>query len=229
MDDPTRQPDRPHGGESSITGSGAFLGPGHGTPMSSPPPTDAESRSPRPRRRWPWILLTVVLLGAASAAAWVAIDQRDTALLWRERAAALEEQRDEAIGRGDVLDGQVAHLTEVLEVSEDDVAALEERIRQLADEKAQAEDAATTVEVERDVVAELTADIAAAAGSLDACVDRLFDLQAASVAAFNQTAAGEEVDIGPLNEQARDTTQFCNDARSAAARASAAARQLTSP
>lgn len=190
------------------------------TPGSAPPPA-------KQRRRWPWVLALVVVLAAAGLAAGVALDQRETALQWQERAVALEAQRDDAMDRGDELEGQFDELVAVVEASESDVAMLEERIRQLADEKAQAEDAATTVQVERDVVVDLTNDIAAATDSLDACVDRLFDLQAASVEAFNQSAAGDPVDVEPLNAQARETTSFCNDARAAAARASAAAQQLT--
>lgn len=241
--DPTRA-DRP--------GSSAVPGP-FGPPPSGPPwqPTGALGSStappgtarasaspravahpgppPRQRRRWPWVLALIVVLAGAGVAVGVALDQRETALQWRERAVALESQRDEALVRGDTLDGQLDDLAAVLATSEEDVVMLEERIRQLADEKAQAEDAATTVQVERDVVVDLTNDIAAATDALDACVDRLFDLQAASVEAFNQSAAGEPVDVEPLNEQARQTTSFCNDARTAAARASAAAQQLTAP
>lgn len=215
MDDPSRLSDPPPSSSS--------------WPVHGPPVPLSGSSPGKPRRRWPWIVAVLLLLGVSGAATAVAIDQRDTAELWRDRAVAVQEQRDDALDRGDALQAQVDELTETLGASEDDVVMLEERIRQLADEKAQAEDEATTVQVERDLVAELTADIASATDALDGCVDRLFELQAASVAAFNESVAGDEVDVEPLNAQARETTQFCNDARTAAARASSAAQQLTAP
>jgi hypothetical protein len=49
------------------------------------------------------------------------------------------------------------------------------------------------------------------------------------VAAFNRAAADETVDVEPLNDQATRTTDFCNEARAAAADAGAAADQLLGP
>jgi chromosome segregation ATPase len=138
----------------------------------------------------------------------------------------LEGQRDDALGRGEALQTQLEDVAELLALSEMDVADLEERIRELADEKAQAEDTATTVQVERDVLADVSTQVASAVEALDACITRLFDLQSASVDAFNRSAAGEPVDVAPLNAQADATTTFCNQARSAAAAAGSAAGRI---
>jgi hypothetical protein len=182
-----------------------------------------------PRRRWPWIVGLLLVLGLAGAAAGVAWDQREVAASWQARAAGLQDQRDTALARGSELEVQLEELLTSLETSELDVTALEDRLRELADEKAQAEDAVVTGEVEREVLRELSSRVTGAVEALDACVTRLFELQRASVEAFNLAAAGESVDVEPLNAQASDTTAFCNDARTAAANAGAAADQLLGP
>ena len=194
------------------------------TPIDETPPA-AVTR----RRRWPWVIAVVLLGAVAATAVAAAIDQRDVAAQWQQRSAAAEAQLDRVLGQGEELELQLEEVAQLLDISETDVAALEGRIRELADEKAQAEDTATTVQVERDVFVDLSAQIVEATDALDACVRRLFDLQAASVDAFNRTTAGEPVDVEPLNAQARETTEFCNASRTAAARVSAAAEQLLRP
>lgn len=187
----------------------------------------------RPRRRWPWAVAVVVLLTATGAMAGIAWQQREVAATWRQRALGLEVQRDEARDQGAeqrrVLEEQLAVFADAVARSEADVADLEERLRALADEKAQAEDAVVTGEVEREALREVSARVGGAVEALDTCVTQLFDLQAVSVAAFNRAAAGETVDVEPLNVQASRTTDFCNEARAAAATAGAAADQLLGP
>ena len=190
------------------------------TPSPTPPPR---------RRRWPTAVLVVLLLLAtvgAVTATLAAVDQRDVAAQWEERALALEAQRD-------IVDEQRAEVVDQLEVTRDalvaserDVDELEDRVRDLADEKARAEDTATTVQVERDVFIELSELISDATGALDSCVTQLFDLQSASVEAFNRASAGQDVDIETLNVRSAEVTRFCNEARTAAASAEAAADRL---
>lgn len=197
-----------------------------GAGAASPSAGGAGAPPATPRRRWPWVVAVGVLAAVAVTAGVVAWDQRQTAAAWQERAEAVEDQRDDALGRGEALQVQLEDVAELLAGSELDVERLEERIRELADEKAQAEDTATTVQVERDVLADVSAQIADAVTALDACITRLFDLQSASVEAFNRSAQGEPVDVGPLNAQANATTAFCNDARTAAAAAASAADRI---
>lgn len=172
-----------------------------------------------------WLVLLVAVLGVV-AASLVAEDQRDTAEAWQDRASMLEEQRDGLVGDRDLLADRLDEALDALVTSERDVAALEERVRTLAEEKARAEDTATTVQVERDVFIELSQLIGEATGSLDACVSQLFELQTASVAAFNRANLSQDVDVEALNDRADEVTRFCNQARSAAASAQAAADQL---
>jgi hypothetical protein len=199
--------------------------PGH--PVADRPVAAAPAA--RPRRRWPWVVALLLVLGLAGAAAGVAWDQREVAASWQARATGLEAQRDAALARTSELEAELDELLTSLETSEVDVAALEARLRELADEKAQAEDAVVTGEVEREVLRELSTRVTGAVEALDACVTRLFELQRASVDAFNLAAAGEVVDVEPLNAQATETTAFCNEARTAAANAGAAADQLLGP
>lgn len=195
---------------------------GSGGTSDDAPPPPSTTRS----RRWPWLAAVAALLVLVGVAAGIAWDQRETAARWQERAEALEDQRDDALGRGEALQNQLEDLAGLLAASELDVADLEDRIRELADEKAQAEDTATTIQVERDVLADVSTQVAAAVDALDACITRLFELQEASVTAFNRAAAGDPVDVAPLNDQAAATTAFCNEARSAAADAASAADRI---
>jgi chromosome segregation ATPase len=174
--------------------------------------------------------VAVVLLAAlTTTATLVAVDQRDTAAAWQQRAEVLEAEREAEAARGGELEQQLDEVVVLLGSSEQDVTQLEQRLRQLADEKAQAEDAAITGEVERELLVGVSGRVNDAVDALDACISRLFELQAASVEAFNRSAAGQQVDVAPLNAQATDTTAFCNEARRAAAQAGAAADQLLAP
>ena len=172
------------------------------------------------------VLLLVGAIGGGVTAAWIAADQREVAAAWQERAAGFERQLDavdeDRTELADELDEAVGALT----TSESDVARLEERVRDLAEEKARAEDAATTVSVERDVFRELSEMVAEATTALDTCVTRLFELQESSVAAFNAAGGGREVDVDALNARAEEVRGFCAQARTAAAEAEAAAEQL---
>lgn len=182
-----------------------------------------------PRRRWPIVLLVLLLVGAIGGgvtAAMVAADQRDVAAAWQERAADLERQLDEVDEDRAELADQLDEAVDALTTSESDVTRLEERVRDLAEEKARAEDTATTVSVERDVFRELSEMVSEVTTALDTCVTRLFELQESSVAAFNAAAAGREVDVDALNERADEVRGFCAQARTAAAEAETAAEQL---
>jgi hypothetical protein len=202
-------------------------GPAEPSPPAEPPPSDPPvAPAPRRRARWPLVVGLVSALVLAAAGGGVAWQQRSVAAEWRDRADAMELARDDARGRAEALQRQLDEVSEVLAVSESDVAQLEERIRELADEKAQAEDTATTVQVERDVFVQLSTTVAGAVEALDVCVTQLFSLLEDSVQAFNDAAAGLPVDVVPLNASKDATTDFCNEARSAAASAAAAADQL---
>lgn len=211
---------------------------GSDLPPSSPPPPPAdgpawptdEARSggpayvhqrPRPRR-WPLVLGTVLaLVGGA-----VGLQQRQIAAEWNERADAMEAQRDDAHGRIEAFQRQLDEVAADLATSETDVATLEDRLRELADEKAQAEDVATTTGVERDSLVQLSSAIAGSITALDGCVDQLFDLLGAAIDAFNRQGAGEPVDVGPLNADRTAVTASCNRARQDAANAAASADRL---
>ena len=193
------------------------------------PQTSPSATRSTPGRRWPTVLVVLLLLtalGGGGAAAWFAADQREVAAAWQERAVGLERQLDEVEEDRAELAERLDEAVGALTASESDVARLEERVRDLAEEKARAEDTATTVSVERDVFRELSEMVSDATTALDTCVTRLFELQESSVAAFNAAAAGREVDVDGLNERAAEVRGFCARARAAAAEAEAAAEQL---
>ena len=214
------------------------------TPRPTPTPSDRSSAAPgassvsadgspptpRGRRGRGWTvalaLLLVLTTGGAVAASLIALDQRDVAAEWQARAAGLEDQLDAVDAQRQEAAGRLDDTLDALTSSERDVGELEERVRSLAAEKARAEDTATTVQVERDVFIELSGLIADATSSLDSCVTQLFELQTASVDAFNRTAADQPVDVEALNARAAEVTGFCNQARTAAADAEAAADRL---
>ncbi len=191
--------------------------------------------SPSSRRRqgrgWTvaLVLVALVVTGGAVTASLIALDQRDVAAEWQARAVTLESQLDEVDAQRREVVGRLDEALGALTTSERDVRELEDRVRALADEKARAEDTATTVQVERDVFIELSELVAAATSSLDSCVTQLFELQTASVDAFNRAAADQPVDVESLNVRAGQVTRFCNQARTAAADAEAAADRLLRP
>ncbi len=196
----------------------------HGDPAAGVRPLP-----PPARRRWVVVVLAVLLVLAVTAAViagLVAADQREAAADWQQRTTTLQQQLDEVVEERTQLAVQRDEAIDALIASESDVAALEDRVRTLAEEKARAEDTATTVSVERDVFIELSEVVTEATSSLDTCVTRLFELQEASVAAFNAAAAGRQVDVVALNARAETVTGFCEQARSAVAEAEAAADRL---
>lgn len=168
----------------------------------------------------------MVVVVVALVAAGVAVQQRQVAAEWREQAVVLEEQRDDARGRAEAFQRQLDEIADALALSESDVAALEDRVRDLADEKAQAEDVATTTTVERDTLVALSSAVTGAVTSLDACVLELFELLNEAIGAFNRQGAGETVDVAPLNTDRTATTAACNDARRDAADAASSADRL---
>jgi chromosome segregation ATPase len=196
----------------------------------SSPPSAPSPVAGRDRRGRGWtvalVLLLVLTTAGAVAATLIALDQRDVAAEWQARAVGLEDQLDEVDTQRQEVAGRLDETRDALTTSERDVGKLETRVRTLAEEKARAEDTATTVQVERDVFIELSELIAAATSSLDSCVTQLFELQTASVDAFNRAAADQEVDVEALNARAAEVTRFCNQARTAAAEAEAAADRL---
>lgn len=195
------------------------------------PAVDVPDTAAPSRRRWVVVLLAILLVlatAAAVTAGLIAVDQREVAERWQERATATSQQLEEVVAQRADLAAQRDEALAALATSEADVAALEDRVRALAEEKARAEDTATTVSVERDVFFELSEVVAEAASTLDSCVTRLFELQDASVAAFNAAAAGRQVDVDALNARSETVTTFCEQARSAAADAQAVADRLRS-
>jgi len=174
-------------------------------------------------RRAGRVLLALLLLSAALGGGAVAWQQREVAAGWQARAVLLEQQRDDAIGRAEALSEQLGELVELVQLSGEDLATLEERLAELAGEKAQAEDRATLT---REELRTLAGRVESAVRQLNSCADDLFALQADTVEAYNSLARGTPVDIGPLNDRLRATADRCNAARQAGDAAVALASRL---
>jgi len=169
------------------------------------------------------ILATLVLLGLAGGGVAVGVQQRQVAAGWRERALAIEQQRDDAVGRAEALNAQLDELGTLVQLSVDDLATLESRLAELAGEKARAEDRATVTRAELTALAE---QVDRAFSLLNGCVDELFALQRDTIASFNRAIAGDRVDVGPLNDRLAATAARCTTARQAGADAVANASRL---
>jgi chromosome segregation ATPase len=167
--------------------------------------------------------MILVLLLAAGGGAAVGWQQREVAAGWQARAVLLEEQRDDAIGRTEALSDQLGELANLVQLSVEDLATLEERLAELAGEKAQAEDRATLT---RDELRTLAARVDSAVRQLNACADDLFELQSATIDAYNSVARGTPVDVGPLNQRLAEMTTRCTAARQAGESAVALASRL---
>jgi chromosome segregation ATPase len=169
---------------------------------------------------------TLVLLVAAAVAgggAGIAVQQRQVADAWRDRAVAVEAQRDEAIGRAEALGAQLDELGELARLADADLSDLEARLTELAEEKARVEDRAVVTRAELESLASRTAD---ASRQLDRCVTDLIALQTDTIAAFNRLSAGERVDVEPLNARLIAVREVCAAARQAGAAAAALAASL---
>lgn len=191
-----------------------------GAPEPAAPDPAAQRHGGRGRRVLT-VLLMLVLLGAAGAGGAVGWQQREVAAGWRDRALLLEEQRDDAVGRAEALSDQLGELANLVQLSVGDLADLEERLAELAGEKAQVEDRAT---VTRQELQTLASRVDSAFRQLNACVDDLATLQNDTVIAFNTLGRGGQVDIAPLNVRLDEIRERCAAAR----RAGAAAVDLAS-
>jgi hypothetical protein len=127
-------------------------------PSAEAPPERLTTAPDAPSTRRFTIVACTVLLVAALVASVAAV------VSWRNG----ERWRDLAVARGE----RAGELAALLEVSEDDVADLEARIRQLANEKAQAEDQREAAEGTTGVADEAAA-VAAAADECATAVEEL--------------------------------------------------------
>jgi hypothetical protein len=187
-------------------------------------PVPAPASAPRGGGRRTLIALVILgLLSAAVAGAAIGWQQREVAAGWRDRAQVLEQQRDDAVGRTEALSEQLGELANLVQLSVEDLATLEERLAELAGEKAQAEDRATLT---RDELRTLAARVDTAVRQLNACVDDLFVLQSDTIDAYNSVARGTPVDVGPLNDRVRILGEQCSAARQAGESAVALASRL---
>ena len=187
-----------------------------------PSPTTAPARQQRGRRALTALVMLALLVaaGAGSAIGW---QQREVAAGWRDRALVLEQQRDDAVGRSEALSDQLGELANLVQLSVEDLATLEERLAELAGEKAQAEDRATLT---RDELRTLATRVESAVRQLNACVDDLFALQSDTIDAYNSVARGTPVDVTPLNDRLRVMSERCSAARQAGESAVALASRL---
>jgi uncharacterized coiled-coil protein SlyX len=188
-------------------------------PVIDLPSAPAPSRG----RRLVGALGTMLLVAAAITGVAIGWEQREVAAGWQGRALILEQQRDDAIGRSEALSEQLGELANLVQLSVEDLATLEQRLVELAGEKARAEDRAT---LSRDELRTLAARVDSAVRQLNACVDDLFTLQSDTIDAYNSVAGGTRVDVGPLNERLRVMQERCTAARQAGAEAVALASRL---
>jgi len=186
-------------------------------PGAGPPP------SRRSGRRALGTVAVLLLLGLAGGGVAVGWQQREVASGWQARATALEQQRDDAIGRSEALSGQLSELGNLVQLSVDDLTTLEERLAELAGEKARAEDRATLTAEE---LRTLATRVERSVRLLNACADDLLVLQSDTIAAYNSLARGVPVDVDPLNTRLAETSARCTEARQAGADAVALASRL---
>ncbi len=181
-------------------------------PAGTPGGGEGPPRPVRRGRRALRVLLVLTLIAATAAASAVAWQQRDIAAGWQARSVMLEQQRDDAVGRAEALSDQLGALSNLVQLSGEDLATLEERLAELAGEKAQAEDRAALT---RDELRTLAVRVETAVRQLNTCADDLLALQADTVDAFNRLSRGSSVDVAPLNERLAEVNARCNEARRA--------------
>lgn len=101
-----------------------------------PPPPP----SPRRPRRWPWIVVGIVLIGALGTTSTLTWINYQAAENWREQANAAEADVERLQAENGTLEQDLADVREALEDSETDVRSLERRVSRAANEAARAAD-----------------------------------------------------------------------------------------
>lgn len=190
---------------------------------ASPDRPTAPVPPPRRTRRILATISVLLLIALAGGGTAIGLQQRSIAAGWQARATLLEQQRDDAIGRTEALSAQLNELSNLVQLSVDDLMTLEERLAELAGEKARAEDRATLTADELRILA---ARVESSVRLLNACADDLLALQSDTIAAYNSVARGVPVDVDPLNARLSATSARCNEARQAGANAVALASRL---
>lgn len=167
------------------------------------------------------VALVVALLGAGGLG-YLAYFNNVSANEWQvaaeEAEAELEQERDAHRQTEVALTAeQEAHsrTSEALVASEADVTRLENRIDELANEKAQVEDDREVIRVERDVMVDLV-DLTQTTGDwLDDCVSYMYELHDFQVQAFNDYVAYDIYpNVGTLNDLSETTFDFCSEGQS---------------
>lgn len=113
-----------------------------------------------------WTTVTVVAALAVTAvgAGWLAYRNHETALLWQQQTQVAEEH-------GALLATRTADLEAAFQRSEDDVATLETRVSQTANEKAQVEDEREQMTMLADRFMEISVAYDTVASQFARCID----------------------------------------------------------
>jgi hypothetical protein len=142
-----------------------------------------QSPSPRQTRRWPFVVVIGLLLGALAWVGYAAYENRERATDWRQRSISLEEQvdglrvligeRTEALNertrQANAVAASLRTTRRALKRSEGDVSSLSKRQRELASEKAQLQD-------ERRMLEQQASALAGVASSYIDCKNSLIDV-----------------------------------------------------
>jgi uncharacterized protein YhaN len=169
--------------------------------------TDIEQ--PRQRRRWPWAVAVAALVVVVAGLSWYSYDARQAADEWQRATDEWEERAEQRRVQLEAEQQRADQLTEALEASEADVALLEQRVTDLAAEKAAVADERELAESARDVYADLSVLATDAAGQLSACVaaqDRLFQAI---------LATAPDLDRERVGSLAADADRVCTSAYAA--------------
>jgi chromosome segregation ATPase len=164
---------------------------------------------PARRRRGVVVFIVVALVVAAGAAGAAAVTSARNGGRWEQRAAVADAQVDELWQANQKIADENADLRQLLGKSEEDVADLERRLTELANEKAQAQDGAAMAETSADAVYAI-ADVATdAARLLETCVR--FQEQWAEI--LNRTDAGYVYNQADLDRFTSDMDGACQAAK----------------
>jgi chromosome segregation ATPase len=163
---------------------------------------------PPPRRRWPLVVLVLLVAGIAVGAGVAAYVNYDTGSAWQDRAEAQQVRAEAAEARLAEVESALHQTNARLVRSEEDVAMLESRLADLASEKAGAEDsAAMAAEAAEDLTA-VTVFAAEVGASLRTCVGRNVELVNDMVSSYN---AGN-FDPPAVNSRIGEVNRVCADA-----------------
>lgn len=183
---------------------------GHAAPTNDGSDGDhpTRKRSAKPRRRWPWIVVIVLLLGLLATSIVMTYEMS-------ERTAEWSEQVDDITSTNYELGAEVADVTaetvrqgDEIDLLEEQLANSKDTVLQLSDEKAQWRDDTEFAQQRTEATRDLLVTAGEVANGLQRCADGQLEL-------METIANADDFDPDELLAYQDSVTELCDNAEQA--------------